>query len=296
MHRTLLKGGTLISMVDGRKPFKADLLIEGGRIANIDANIDVDAEIVDVSGHIVLPGFVDCHRHVWQAQLRAITHDWSLKDYIRSVRMRCGPQYRPEDMRIGNEAGMMEAMNAGITTVLDHCHNIPSPEHAEAALEGTFASGIRSMFAFGLAGNYGVGQPFELDERIKFIGELRTRYFNSEKQLVQLGLNASDSISLGHEQLVKEVALARELQLPVTLHALVFMMPGLRTTFPSEIQVLSKAGLCLPNMVWVHMNFATQEECQIVADSGGAIAVTPEAEIQMGMGHPCFVRAKKSWW
>lgn len=289
--KLLLRGGTVLTMVPGEPPRPADLLVEDGRIASIETGIEADADVIDVAGHIVMPGFVDAHRHAWQTQLRGITHTWSLKDYIRSVRMRCGPLYTPEDMEIGNRAGMLEALAAGVTTVLDYCHNLPTRDHAEAALDGTVAAGIRSIFAFGLTGNYGVGTGFELDERIAYVEDLRARRFSHEHGLVQLGLNASDLAAEGAARLIREVEIARELELPITLHALSYNLPGMRDPGArTEVDVLHDAGLCGERMVWVHMSLATQAECDTVVAGGGAICSTPEAEIQMGMGRPVVAR------
>lgn len=60
--RTLLTNGMIC---DGgkSKPYRADVLIEGGRICQIGKCPDVSAKRVDVAGCIVAPGFIDMHRH-----------------------------------------------------------------------------------------------------------------------------------------------------------------------------------------------------------------------------------------
>ncbi len=289
--RLLLRGGTVLTMADEQPPRVADVLVVDGRIAAIGPSLSADAEVLDVAGQIVMPGFVDGHRHAWQTQLRGIAHGWSLKDYVRAVRMQAGPQYAPEDMAIGNRAAMLDALDAGVTTVMDVCHNVPTAEHAEAALEGTFAAGIRSLFSFGLAGNYGVGGEFGLEQRCAFVRDLRARRFASEDGLVRLGLHASDMIAEGPEQLIAEVRAARDLDLPISIHALYLRIAGFRGAgLRSEVEVLETAGLLDERIVWIHMNQATQHECDRVVGTGGAIVCTPEAEIQMGMGFPAFAR------
>lgn len=71
-RRLLLKGGTIISMDEEVGDLaRGDILIEGSRIAAIAASLAADgAEILDMGGMIVTPGFVDCHRHAWEAPLR----------------------------------------------------------------------------------------------------------------------------------------------------------------------------------------------------------------------------------
>ena len=47
-----------------------------------------------------------------------------------------GGHYRPEDVRIGNYAGALEALNGGVTTLLDWSHINNTPDHSDAAVQG----------------------------------------------------------------------------------------------------------------------------------------------------------------
>jgi cytosine/adenosine deaminase-related metal-dependent hydrolase len=148
--RILIKGGHILTLdrtlgdISG-----ADVLIEGSTIAAVGRNIDAtDAEIVDASGMIVMPGFIDSHRHTWQTALRAYV---AQSNYYEIVLTTLGPLYRPEDVYIGNLLGATGALNSGITTMLDWSHIINSPAHADAAVKGLADSGIRGIFAHGVA-------------------------------------------------------------------------------------------------------------------------------------------------
>src|SRR4051794_2564422 len=150
-ERVLLRGGYVLSMDDevGELP-TGDVLIEDGRIAAVGTELDVaDAEVLDVAGHVVMPGFVDTHRHTWQTCLRGICADWTLTDYSWGIRLRISPNCAAEDVYAGNYVGALEALDAGVTTILDfsHCNN--TPEHADAALQGLRDAGIRAVFGYG---------------------------------------------------------------------------------------------------------------------------------------------------
>ena len=100
---TLIKNGLALPLDEDAGPFDrsypADVLIEGTRISAIKPNLNApDADVIDAAGCLVMPGFVDTHRHVWQTQLRAICGDWSLKEYMRGIRFQRGKIYRPEDV------------------------------------------------------------------------------------------------------------------------------------------------------------------------------------------------------
>ena len=64
-RRLLIKGGTIISMDARIRDWaRGDVLIEGSKITQVGANIAAaGAQLMDASNMIVIPGFVDCHRH-----------------------------------------------------------------------------------------------------------------------------------------------------------------------------------------------------------------------------------------
>ena len=82
-NRILLRGGQVITMDSTIGDLdRADVLIEDDKIAAIEPSIDADAEVVDVSGRIVIPGFIDTHRHTWEAAIRNCAPDATLDDYF----------------------------------------------------------------------------------------------------------------------------------------------------------------------------------------------------------------------
>src|SRR5688572_27705921 len=81
-RRTLIKGGCVLSLDPAIGDFDvADVLVDGTRIADVRPNITADADIIDASGCVVMPGFVDTHRHMWQGALRNLLPDGLLADY-----------------------------------------------------------------------------------------------------------------------------------------------------------------------------------------------------------------------
>ncbi|MDQ0137727.1 cytosine/adenosine deaminase-related metal-dependent hydrolase [Neorhizobium galegae] len=279
-RRLLIEGGTVIGAASGR----ADMLVEDGIIRAIESKISAeDAERVDATGMIVAPGFVDTHRHLWQTGIRGVAADWSLVEYIRFIRLGFATAYRPEDVRIANEAGALEALDAGITTIADFCHIIRTPEHAEAGWDGLVSSGIRGQFHLGF---YDVPTvpPYYRDHEARVI---HARDFLRDKGgsgLVTGGVALTETNLIPMEHTADEIRVARDLDLPITMH-----MGTLST--PDAVARLHKAGLLGPRMLHVHCNASGDDELGLIADSGGAISITPETELQMGMGYPVTNRA-----
>src|SRR5450432_3724519 len=79
--RKLLRGGTVLTLDSKLGNFtQADVLIDGANIAAVGPNLEGgDAEVIDASSMIVMPGFIDSHRHIWEGILRNIGTDVPLE-------------------------------------------------------------------------------------------------------------------------------------------------------------------------------------------------------------------------
>lgn len=269
-----------------------DLLVEGERIAAVGPGLKAaDAEVIDARDCVILPGLVDAHRHVWQTALRTVAADWSLFDYAVGIRYGYAGWYRPEDVYLGNLVGALEALDAGVTTVVDHCHVLHSPEHADAALAGLREAGIRAVFCYGTfespAHAIGVAPP-PRDWRPADARRVRRELLAADEALVRFGLAPAEAEIMPFDLLAEEIRLARELgALRISCH--VAMGPydhGARL-----VARLAAAGLLGPDLLFVHGAALGDDELRLLRESGAALAVTPETELQMGMGFPVAARA-----
>ena len=101
------------------------------------------------AGHFVLPGLVNAHMHTWQTALRSVAANWTLLEYFRHVHAGLATVFTPEDIHIATLAGALNQLDHGVTTLVDWCHNNPTPEHTDAAIAGLKESGIRAAFFHG---------------------------------------------------------------------------------------------------------------------------------------------------
>ncbi len=86
MSKTLLKGGTVLSMDPQVGDLDVgDVLVEDGKISAVKSGIDADAEVIDCTGKILIPGFIDSHRHTWEAAIRGCAPNATLDDYFVEV-------------------------------------------------------------------------------------------------------------------------------------------------------------------------------------------------------------------
>jgi len=117
----------------------ADVLVDDGVIVGI-GSFEA-AEVIDAAGLVVLPGFVDTHRHLVQAALRGSGADLPIDVYLSDVLPR-NQSMSESEVYASVLLGAVEALNAGVTTVLDWGH-VGDPAVAHSALT---AAGIRARF------------------------------------------------------------------------------------------------------------------------------------------------------
>ncbi|HEX3511298.1 MAG TPA: amidohydrolase family protein [Solirubrobacteraceae bacterium] len=289
-ERVLLQGGYVVSMDPGTGELRSgDVLVEGSAIAAVGERLDVeDAEVVDVSGSVVLPGFVDTHRHTWQTPFRGICADWTLEDYFRGIRMAISPNCSAADVYAGNYAGALEALDAGVTTILDfsHCNN--TPEHADAALQGLLDAGIRAVFAYGYFPAPSAAPVFvEHEQRLADARRIREGQLSGDDGLVTMGVALTEVGLLPFEQTIAEARSAGELGVPSVLHT------GCNwgSLATEGLPELDHHGLLGPAQVHVHCNTLDDRNLRRLAEHDCKVSSSPETELQMGMGRPVIGRA-----
>lgn len=289
--RTLLRGGHIVSMDPKIGELVGDVLIERGRIVAIGRDLDVaigSADVVDASRHIVMPGFIDSHRHLFQALLRGLASDWSLFQYFVSMFGMLAPNMTPDDMYLGTTLGALDAIDAGVTGVFDYSHNQSTPEHTDESIRALRNAGIRAVFGYGgsmaeqaeiLAPPFKSTTPSNQAE----IRRIRRQYFSSDTGLLTLGLGARGPDSSTMDIVRADWAIARELGIRINTH---IGMASLDLDGRPNVTRLHKEGLLGDDLIFGHCNLLTDDEFRMMADAGVSATVTPEDECAMGHGWP----------
>lgn len=285
-HGTVLRSGWVLPMAPGRDPFVGDVLVERDRLAAVGKPVpDGDAEVVDCRGCIVLPGLVDTHRHLWQSALRGIAADWTLGQYFARMRGHFGGRFRPEDTYAGTLLGAVEALDAGVTTLVDWSHNLNGPEHADAGWQALVDAGGRAMFAYGATNEQALARdPLPHTDDVR---RLRAEVGADDGARVTLGMAVRGPEFSTMEVAEADWALARELGLPVTVH----VGGGLRGA-GGHVAELARRGLLGPDTTYVHCNMLTDAELDAIAAAGGRASVSPEVEANMGHGPAATARLR----
>jgi cytosine/adenosine deaminase-related metal-dependent hydrolase len=289
--RTLIRGGQVISMDPAiGDQANCDILVEDDKIAEVRPHIEAEnAEVIDAAGRIVIPGFVDSHRHTWEAAIRSSAPNATLDDYFVEILDTFAPKYRPEDVYASNLAGSLECLNAGITTLVDWSHINNTPEHPDAAIQGLQEAGIRAQYAYGSA-NLSLADYWN-ESKIAIpaddVRRIRDSYFSSGGGLLTMALATRGPGFCLPDVVRAEWQLAADLDIPVTVHVAMGRLAG---RFGMVAQ-LHDMGLLRPGTTYIHSCYLSDDEWRMVADSGGFISIAAQVETQMGHGWPPVVKA-----
>ncbi|WP_144901012.1 amidohydrolase family protein [Halobellus captivus] len=288
MTEKIIRNGTVVSLdPDVGTLEEADVRIDGGEIVEIGHGLTAsNAEVIDASDQIVLPGFVDSHIHLAQTQVRGIAGDWSLMgEYFDHMLGNITGLYRPEDMYLGGLFGALEKLHTGTTTALDWSY--PNTlEHGERALDALKDVGLRAVYTYGPPGDDAAKWWFESDVGLP---EANIRELHEEKirddDLLSLALGLRGPDFCTDETARRDLELARELGALSTVHMGAALWPS--SVYGGGYQGFGAIKDMLgPDVNVAHANHFAQDDVQHAVDQGVSFSSTPEVEMQMGHGIP----------
>ncbi|MGW0825190.1 amidohydrolase family protein [Streptomyces sp. NPDC002845] len=280
----LFRRATVVTMDPRRGVLPdTDVLVRGTDIEAVGQRLSApaDATVIDAAGALLLPGFVNTHQHMWQAAMRGVGADWTLAQYVEWMLTKWGPLFRPEDIYAANHLSMVEAVNDGVTTVMDWSHGLRTPDHADAAVDALFAVPGRARFGYSNA--FAADLKWVYDGRIDKM--LKERFAGTD-QLVTM--QAAFDIYVNTDDSRRALKHTRDLDLPLSTHAGVFGMVG-----DDNIRFLEENGALSPSTTLVHAASLSDDAYRRIADSGAQLSLSAESELNAGQGYPPTAKARQ---
>lgn len=166
MNQILIKNCDALSFTNGKAEVlpKQDILIRDNKIEAVGQTgslvFNPDTEVIDASGLLAVPGFINTHAHTPMVLFRNLAEDVSQKDWFNEYIWPMESNLTDEDVYWGMMLGMAEMIENGITSVADHYFAV---DHIAKAVEST---GMRANLVWAVFGHQGEAK---LDETIEFI-------------------------------------------------------------------------------------------------------------------------------
>ncbi|SDZ53839.1 amidohydrolase family protein [Herbiconiux ginsengi] len=279
--RTLIRGGHIVTgdSVLGELP-GGDMLIEDDSIVEVGRDISApEADIVDATGMIVIPGFVDSHKHTWQSAIRHRCTNIDLNTYFGEMFGARGSRYTPDDVYTGNLLGALSAIDAGTTTLMDWSHIQNSPAHSDRAIDALEDSGIRAVF----------GHGWPCVDLFDWIADSSRDHSNDLRRIREQRLSDdAGRVTLqlagrGPELSTRDVSrhdieMARDLGIRTSIH----MGCGRERGALAAIAALNELGLLGSDLNFVHCSESSDVELDLMAEYGVTASIAPQHEFAVG--------------
>lgn len=297
----LIKNATLLVTMDGHRREIRDggLFARNGFIEQIGSSADLPEiadEVLDLTGHIVLPGLINTHHHFYQTLTRAVpaAQDVNLFNWLKTL-YPIWAKMTPDDIRISTQTALAELALSGCTTASDHLYLFPNGSKLDDEIEAASDVGLRlhaSRGSMSLGESKGGLPPDTVVDSEEFIlkdsQRLIQRYHDPKPgSMVQIVLAPCSPFSVTGELMSQSAKLAREYGVHLHTH--------LAETQDEEVFCLEKFGYrplgymqsldWVGNDVWfahsVHIN---QKEIQVYAHEGCGVAHCPSSNMRLGSG------------
>jgi len=301
---------------DPHLPEHIDIRVADGKIAEIGQNLTSKygaAKVIDASNGLVVPGFINAHYHSHDTLAKGTMEETPLETWRILALPAQYPKRSREEIRARTLLGALECLRSGMTTVQDMVTLYPfDPEHLDVVVEAYEEIGIRAVVALQYGDIKGIDTiPFwrevfpeelhgslssaaEPDPGFDQLGYFVDRYLtqDSTNELISWALGPSAPERCSPNLIQRTVELSQKYDLPIFSH--IYESKGMalqaRMEYPqhggSLIRRLMEEGLLGPRLNLAHSVWLTNEEINLLAETGTNVVINPLSNLKLKSGIP----------
>jgi 5-methylthioadenosine/S-adenosylhomocysteine deaminase len=259
---------------------QADVLVDvdEGVVREVGTDLAGDEEL-DASGGLVMPGLVNAHTHVSMTLLRGYADDKPLDAWLQEDIWPAEGELTPEDVRVGAELGMLEMIKTGTTAFADMYFHVP--EIVDAVAD----AGLRARLGHGVV-TIAKGTETAHDDAEESI-EVAREFDGAADGRVRTAFMPHSLTTVGEEFLDEYVPQAREAGVPVHIHANETadeVDPIVEEHGMRPLEYASEHGLLEPEDFVAHGVHTTNEEHELLAETGAGVVHCPASNMKLASG------------
>ena len=284
----LIRNATILTMNDAMDVVTGDVWVRGGRIAGVGASLPGadGATIVDASGDLLLPGFVQTHVHLCQTLFRGLADDLPLLDWLRTRVWPLEAAHDAATLAAAARLAAAELLTSGTTTVL----TMETVHDTDAVFDALVPTGLRAVVGKCLMNDRGEAPArlhqdtqAALDESLA----LHRRWTGAANGRLRAALAPRFALSCSRDLLEATAALSQTEGLLVHTHAseqrdeiaLVRERTGL-----DNIAYLDAVGLATPRLCVAHCVWVSDAEQAVLAERHAKVLHCPGSNLKLGSG------------
>lgn len=301
MSSLLIKNALVLATMDdaGTELPDGGMYIVDGFIEQVGAAADLPAdadEVVDLSGHVVIPGLINTHHHLYQTLTRAVpgAQDAGLFGWLTTL-YPIWAQLTPEHIRASTRTGLAELALSGCTTVADHLYLFPNGSRLDDEIEAAATIGVRlhaSRGSMSRGESDGGLPPDSVVEDPASILEDTARVaaaFDDPDpgSMVRVVVAPCSPFSVSEELMAQSADLARELGLHMHTHLAETMDEEeycLDVYGKRPLQMVADLGWEGTDVWYAHSIFMNDAEIDAMGRSGTGIAHCPSSNMRLASG------------
>jgi putative selenium metabolism protein SsnA len=289
----LIKNGIIVTM-DGKRRILEDhaVAVDGGRVVEIDRTANLAkkhsrAEVIEASGHIVMPGIICSHSHLYGMLLRAaplnIEPPSDFTQILQRVWWPTDEAMNFDDAYASALVASLEFVKSGVTTFTD-TYSGPNSIHGvlDFIAKAVEEIGIRGFIAFEATERHSPEEGAKgVQENVRFAEKAKPE--NKARPL--FSIHASFTVS---DELIRQVKrLAQLRHIPITIHAsegLGDVQHNLENYGKRTVERLHDVGLLGPDVVLAHCVNLNDSEIELVAQTKTGVAHNPMSNMLNAVG------------
>jgi guanine deaminase len=305
----VIRGGQLLGSAPAALR-RADILIEGDRIAAVGAGLGAPAGAreIDASRHLVLPGLGNAHTHAASHLARGRAGSWTLEDLLTYAPANYAFR-TPEDEYLSAAVGAIEMLKTGCTSAYDLYMAVPAitEEALEAVVRAYQDVGLRVVLAPAVADVVFFHTvpglldllPADLRRTVEDMQAAPTkgllelterairRWHGGADGRIRMAVSPTIPNQATDEFLDGCVGLAREYGVGIHTHlaeSKVQAVESQRRWGKSIVARLAHHGVLGPGFVGAHSIWLTDDDLRMLAEAGAAVAHNPGSNLRLGAG------------
>jgi cytosine/adenosine deaminase-related metal-dependent hydrolase len=302
MSRVLIQNALAVATQDaGLGEVKGgDVLIDGSAIAEVGVALKAPVdEVIDATGRVVVPGFINTHHHLYQVLTRNLerVQDAKLFDWLTYL-YDIWRHITPEDLHAAAHAGLAELLLTGCTTSADHHYLCPACVEGDlfqAEAEAAREVGIRLHLTRGsmcLGQSAGGLPPDEVVQDEEFILKdservIARHHDPSPGSLCRVALAPCSPFSVTPGLMRDTAALARKHQVRLHTHLAETKDEEefcLRKFGRRPLEHMQDLGWMGPDVWFAHCVHLNDDEIGQLAATGTGVAHCPVSNLRLGSG------------
>ncbi len=281
----LMVGGTVVTMDRSRTIFEdGAIAVRGDTIVAIGARHELEgkytsSETIDVTGKLILPGFINGHTHVPMTLFRGLHDDVTLADWLyKYIFPAEAKNVNEEFVRWGTRLAAAEQIRGGVTTFADMYY------FEDAVAEETKAAGMR-----GVLGETLIDFPAP-DNKSRAEALAYTEKFVQKWQgdpLIHAAVAPHSIYTCSQKTLQDAAALARKYHSPILIHTAEMKKEwedSEKQNGMSPVQYLDKIGLLGPDVVSAHCIFVDEADRNTLAQRQVGCVHNPSSNMMLASG------------